>query len=253
MLKNLKESERLLKLNLQHFASTGVSGIAIGVSNFYSAPIEQDDDKGIKYGPGMRTRFLQEIEVDRPQESEDAYGDDIVAATAVSNGKLEVKTTFVTVPSDQKAFLSGAKKGKGGYKYSAADIPPDVGVVFERRNHDGSSEWVGLFKGKFTRPGIKGQTKQDKVEFQNDEVEGSFIDRIFDEASHVTGYDAKGKTEGRDYVFMETFGKTYEEFMKTVGEPQVEEAKNAIEASGDVSEGSTEEEGNTEGEGIPEA
>lgn len=252
MLKNLKESERLLKLNLQHFASTGVSGIAIGVSNFYSAPVEQDDEKGIRYGQGMRTRFLQEIEVDRPQESEDTYGDDIVAATAVSNGKLEVKTTFVTVPSDQKAFLSGAKKGSGGYKYSAADIPPDVGVVFERRNHDGSSEWVGLFKGKFTRPGIKGQSKQDKVEFQNDEVEGSFIDRIYDEASHVTGYDAKGETKGRDYVFIETFGKTYEEFMETVGSPIVEEAKNAIKPS----ENTTGDNSNTDDSGennIPEA
>jgi phi13 family phage major tail protein len=252
MLKNLKESKRLLKLNLQHFASTGVSGIAIGVSNFYSAPIEQDDEKGIKYGSGMRTRFLQEIEVDRPQESEDTYGDDIVAATAVSNGKLEVKTTFVTVPSDQKAFLSGAKKGTGGYKYSAADIPPDVGVVFERRNHDGSSEWVGLFKGKFTRPGIKGQSKQDKVEFQNDEVEGSFIDRIFDEASHVTGYDSKGETKGREYVFMETFGKTYDEFIKTVSSPVVEEAKNSIKPNDSTPD---DDNGNTDGteEKIPEA
>lgn len=248
MLKNLKESERLLKLNLQHFASTGVSGIAIGVSNFYSAPIVRDDEKGIEYGPGMRTRFLQEIEVDRPQDTEDAYGDDIVAATAVSNGKLQVKTSFVTIPSEQKAFLSGAKKGNGGFKYSAKDIPPDVGVVFERRNHDGSSEWVGLFKGKFTRPGIKGQTKQDKVEFQNDEVEGSFIDRIFDEASHVTGYDEKNSHAGRDYVFMETFGKTYDEFMNTLGEPKIDPVTNAVELK-ENTDGETTNEGTT----LPEA
>ncbi|AQN32215.1 major tail protein [Staphylococcus phage phi575] len=237
MLKNLKQSERLLKLNLQHFASsTGVTGIAIGVSNFYWAPIKKDSEEGIEYGNGTRTRFLKEIEVERPQESEDDYGDDIVAATAVSNGKLEIKTTFVTVPDEQKAFLSGATKGTGGFKYSAKDIPPDVGAVFERRNHDGSSEWVGLFKGKFTRPSIKGQSKQDKVEFQNDEVEGSFIDRIFDEASHVTGYDAKGETKGRDYVFMETFGKTYEEFMSTVGEQVVPAVEKPVVAGGVVPE-----------------
>ncbi|GAB5757423.1 hypothetical protein JMUB7514_27710 [Staphylococcus aureus] len=57
----------------------------------------------------------------------------MVAATAVSNGKLSVKTTFVTVPADDKAFLNGAKKGVGGYKYGAKDIPPDVAIVFERR------------------------------------------------------------------------------------------------------------------------
>lgn len=53
-----------------------------------------------------------------------------------------------------------------------------------------------MFKGKFTRSSIKGQTKQDKVEFQNDDVEGNFIDRLFDESSHVTGYDKKEALQG---------------------------------------------------------
>ncbi|CAD7359856.1 major tail protein [Staphylococcus schleiferi] len=219
-----------LKLNLQHFAeSTGVSGIAIGVTNFYWAPIETDTDKEWKVKSGHRTRFLKEIEVDRPQETEEEYGDNIVAATAVSNGKLSVKTTFVTIPAEQKAFLAGAKKGEGGFKYGANDIPPDVAVVFERTNHDGSSEWVGLFKGKFTRPNLSGQTKQDKIEFQNDEVEGSFIDRLFDESSHVTGFDKKGEHKGRDYVFTETFGKTFDEFIKDLDQEfEMEEDKKAM-------------------------
>ena len=45
---------------------------------------------------------------------------------------------------------------------------------------------------------------------------------MFDESSHVTGYDAKGSTTGRDYVFMETFGKTYDEFMSSRGEQTTE-------------------------------
>ncbi|PTH57656.1 major tail protein [Staphylococcus agnetis] len=219
-----------LKLNLQHFAeTTGVSGIAIGVTNFYWAPIESDTDKAWKVKSGHRTRFLKEIEVDRPQEVEEEYGDNMVAATAVSNGKLSVKTTFVSIPAEQKAFLAGAKKGKNGFKYGANDIPPDVAVVFERTNHDGSSEWVGLFKGKFTRPNLSGQTKQDKVEFQNDEVEGSFVDRLYDESSHVTGFDKKGANTGRDYVFTETFGKTFDEFIKDLDQEfKMEEDKKAM-------------------------
>ncbi|HEC2144665.1 TPA: Ig-like domain-containing protein [Staphylococcus delphini] len=208
-----------LKLNLQHFAGdTGVAGIAIGVTNFYWAPIKTDDGSNWEVKGGHRTRFLKEINVDRPQETEEEYGDNIVAATAVSNGKLSVKTTFVSIPAEQKAFLAGAKKGEGGFKYGANDIPPDVAVVFERTNHDGSSEWVGLFKGKFTRPSLDGQSKKDKVEFQNDEVEGSFVDRLFDESSHVTGFDKKGEHKGRDYVFTETFGKTFDEFIKDLNQ-----------------------------------
>ncbi|KDP13630.1 hypothetical protein BU644_07120 [Staphylococcus chromogenes] len=219
-----------LKLNLQHFAETkGVSGIAIGVTNFYWAPIKTDDGEKFEVESGHRTRFLKEIEVDRPQEVEEEYGDNMVAATAVSNGKLSVKTTFVSIPAEQKAFLAGAKKGKNGFKYGANDIPPDVAVVFERTNHDGSSEWVGLFKGKFTRPNLSGQTKQDKVEFQNDEVEGSFVDRLYDESSHVTGFDKKGDNVGRDYVFTETFGKTFDEFIEDLDQEfKMEEDKKAM-------------------------
>ncbi|WP_372514668.1 major tail protein [Staphylococcus simulans] len=222
-----------LKLNLQHFAEKdrGVSGIAIGVTNFYWASIVKDTSENWEVKPGSRTRFLKEIEVDRPQEVEEEYGDNMVAATAVSNGKLSVKTTFVSIPADQKAFLSGAKKGDGGYKYGANDIPPDVAVVFERTNHDGSSEWVGLFKGKFTRPSLSGHSKQDKVEFQNDEVEGSFVDRLYDESSHVTGYDDKGSTKGRDYVFLETFGKTYEDFINSLAPSESETVVKSMKDS----------------------
>ncbi|GAB5856643.1 hypothetical protein JMUB7535_26810 [Staphylococcus aureus] len=34
--------------------------------------------------------------------------------------------------------------------------------------------------------------------------------------------DKKGSTTGRDYVFMETFGKTYDEFMSSRGEQNME-------------------------------
>ncbi|PTH71377.1 major tail protein, partial [Staphylococcus agnetis] len=86
-----------------------------------------------------------------------------------------------------------------------------------------------LFKGKFTRPNLSGQTKQDKVEFQNDEVEGSFVDRLYDESSHVTGFDKKGANTGRDYVFTETFGKTFDEFIKDLDQEfKMEEDKKAM-------------------------
>ncbi len=45
MIEKLKQAPRFLKLNLQHFADTGVSGIAIGVSNFHYAPILKDTEK----------------------------------------------------------------------------------------------------------------------------------------------------------------------------------------------------------------
>ena len=57
MIEKLKQAPRFLKLNLQHFADTGVSGIAIGVSNFYYAPILKDTEKNGKQALGHEFDF----------------------------------------------------------------------------------------------------------------------------------------------------------------------------------------------------
>lgn len=41
---------------------------------------------------------------------------------------------------------------------------------------------------------------------------------MFDESLYVIGYDKKGSIIGCDYVFMEIFGKIYDEFMFSWGE-----------------------------------
>ena len=60
MIEKLKQAPRFLKLNLQHFADTGVSGIAIGVSNFYYAPILKDTEKNGKQALGHEFDFKRD-------------------------------------------------------------------------------------------------------------------------------------------------------------------------------------------------
>ncbi|MEK8084218.1 major tail protein [Staphylococcus aureus] len=77
------------------------------------------------------------------------------------------KTRFVTVPADDKAFLNGcAKKGVGGYKYGARDIPPDVAIVFERRNHDESFR-IGLACSRVTSLVQASKVKQNKIKLNS--------------------------------------------------------------------------------------
>ncbi|MEK8084217.1 major tail protein [Staphylococcus aureus] len=73
-----------------------------------------------------------------------------------------------------------------------------------------------MFKGNFTRSSIKGQTKQDKVEFQNDDVEGNFIDRLFDESSHRSlAMIKKEALQGAIMYSWKHLVKTYDEFMSS--------------------------------------
>lgn len=186
-----------------------MAGIAVGVDNFYYAKVTKDDETGFETGAIKRVRYLNNISVEPAQETAKAFGDNQTAAIAVSNGDLEIGATFVTVPMEDRAELSGATVTDGSVQYHKDDIPPDVAMLFERTNHDGTSEWFGVYKGKFMRAAINGATKEDSYEFQNSEMSGTFVPRVADGFTHGSYFDEKGATIGRDKAFMDTFGKAF--------------------------------------------
>ena len=188
-----------------------MAGIAIGVNNFYYGIVETDTEKDWSVKDVKRVRFLNEISVEPEQEVAKAFGDNQTAAKATNNGDITVSTTFVSIPLEDKAVLTGSKVEDGVVRFNKDDIPPEVAVVFERTNHDGSSEWLGFYKGTFTRPTENGKTKEEGIDFQNAEVEGTFIPRIRDGDTHIMAVDNKGETTNRDKVFTELFGGTFED------------------------------------------
>ncbi|WP_026572500.1 major tail protein [Bacillus sp. UNC438CL73TsuS30] len=187
---------------------------ATGVDEFYYAPLTSDNESSFTAGTISRVQFLQSIEVEIPQEVVRAYGDNKTAEIAVAGGNTTVTTSFHKVPAEDKAVLFGLEKSTDGiYGVGSEDNPPYVAVVFKKTYEDGSSEWVGLTKGKFMRSKISGKTKEDKTEFEADEVTGEFMDRYvpeFDqEKSVLFGVDAKGSTASRDALFTKVFGQSY--------------------------------------------
>lgn len=160
-----------------------------------------------------RIKFLQTITVEMPQEPVRAYGDNTVAEIAVSNGDISVSGSFHKLPMEDKQVLLGMETVDGISAVGSTDNPPYVGVVFAKTHEDGSSEYVGLPKGIFTRPQIEGNTKEDSVEFSSDEIEAAFMDRevdgFTDNKSVLFGVDEKGETTNRDAIFQKVFGKGY--------------------------------------------
>ncbi|MGM9930979.1 major tail protein, partial [Pradoshia sp.] len=182
-----------------------------GVDEFYYAVLNDSD---LVEGDIERVKFLQEITVEMSQEIVRAYGDNKVAELAVSNGDVSVTSAFHKVPEEDKIQLFGLEATQDGLaSFGSTDTPPYVAAIFARTYEDGSKEWVGLPKGMFMRPDISGSTKEDGVDFSNEEITAEFMDRevtgFNDEKSVIFGRDSKSSTAKRDALFLAIFGKGY--------------------------------------------
>ncbi|MGG0284127.1 major tail protein [Peribacillus butanolivorans] len=184
-----------------------------GVNEFYYAVLTDDDDHSFTAGEITRIKFLQNIEVEMPQEAMRAYGDNGTAEIAISGGNVTVSTQFHKVPIQDKNILFGLEKVDGLSSIGGEDVPPYVVAVFTKTFEDGSKEWVGLTKGMFMRSKISGKTKEENKEFDNEEVTGEFMERYVhgasSEKSVLFGADKKGETDNRDSLFQKIFGKPY--------------------------------------------
>ncbi|MED3650608.1 major tail protein [Heyndrickxia sporothermodurans] len=160
-----------------------------------------------------RVKFLQNINVEMPQEIVRAFGDNKTAELAVSSGNISVSSQFHKIPIQDKEKLLGWETVDGLTAAGSEDNPPYVAVVFAKTYEDGSREYVGLPKGMFTRPNVTGQTKGENTEFSSEEIAAQFMDRKVDgftkEKSVIFAYDKAGQTKNRDALFMKVFGKAY--------------------------------------------
>lgn len=180
-----------------------------GVDEFYYGEVGD----GIVASSIERVKFLQNINVEMPQEIVRAYGDNKTAEMAVSSGDIAVTAAFHKIPIEDKAKLLGWETIGGLTAAGSEDNPPYVGVIFAKTYEDGSREYVGLPKGIFTRPNIVGQTKQGSVTFSSEEISAQFMDReitgFSKERSVIFAYDLKGETTNRDDLFLKVFGLPY--------------------------------------------
>jgi phi13 family phage major tail protein len=161
-----------------------------------------------------RIEFLKEVSVSKDQDIEKAYGDNTVAEMAISNGTIELESTFHHLPLEDRIKLFGLTKDEDGVVYVGDDTPPYVSVIFEKTTEKGS-EYVGLPKGLFTFPEVEGKTKEDGVEFSEDQSKGEFmptaIDGVEGKKAMILGYDEKGSTKMRDAIWKKVFGEEHPE------------------------------------------
>ncbi|WP_278925337.1 major tail protein [Staphylococcus auricularis] len=193
---------------------------ATGLERFYYGVLDDNDKvKAVKV-----VDYLKEVSLEFDESLEKAYGSNKVAEIAKSNGETSLTATFHRLPIEAQQDLLGLVEHDttdGVYGFGNSAGITYTACVFARTMEDGSKEWFGLGKGVFTRPEKSGQTKEDGVEFGEDEIEGEFMETYskgFDEPlAVVMAYDERGKTEGRDAVFESVFGKSYNQVTSDLG------------------------------------
>jgi phi13 family phage major tail protein len=80
-----------------------------GVDEFYYGEIGE----GITAAYIERVKFLQNINIEMPQEVVRAYGDNRTAEMAVSNGDISVTSAFHKIPIEDKQKLLGLETVEG--------------------------------------------------------------------------------------------------------------------------------------------
>lgn len=180
----------------------------VGLDNFYYAVLDEDDK--VTADEPTRVKFVQQMNIEFAQEIVKAHGDNKTAEIAVANGDVNVTTQFHTVPQQDQDIIFGAEVVDGISAYGGDDTPPYIAMVCEVTHNDGSSSWLGLAKGKFTRPSEENNTKGDGVEFASDSVSGEFMEREIEgfktNKSYLKGHDSKDSTTARDAIFQKIFG-----------------------------------------------
>ncbi|KAF2424049.1 MULTISPECIES: major tail protein [Bacillus subtilis group] len=159
-------------------AKTGLSGIKY-------AELVDEKASAIVDMPGAI-----EAKLDVSSEITPLWADDgiyAVKSTGVSETKLELNVADLT--TEMKRTLLGVKVVDGIEEYHKDMEPPYVCITWRQKHHEKGYVYYALLKGKFGIPSVEGKTKEDKVDYQTDTIEGQFLPRKSDGLVFLIGYD----------------------------------------------------------------
>lgn len=159
-------------------AKTGLSGIKY-------AELVDEKASAIVDMPGAI-----EAKLDVSSELSPLWADDgifAVKSTGVSETKLELNVADLT--TEMKRTLLGVKVVDGIEEYHKDMQPPYVCITWRQKHHEKGYVYYALLKGKFGIPSVEGKTKEDKVDYQTDTIEGQFLPRKSDGLVFLIGYD----------------------------------------------------------------
>ena len=153
-----------------------MSATRIGCDHAVAAILTEAADGTPSFGAIQRLPGLIGITINPNASTEVLFYDDGPGDTAATIGKIETEIEKNALSTKEKAFLLGhGIDANGGLVSSANDVPPWVALGFRTLKSNGTYRYVWLYKGKFTDPEEKNETKGDSVSFSTDTIKGNFV------------------------------------------------------------------------------
>ncbi|MFE6232543.1 major tail protein [Bacillus subtilis] len=147
------------------------------------------DEKTAKptYGEVKPFCPFQNIKVDTSVDIATQWADNGAHAVQQKTGDTKVTMGTTAIPQDVIADILGLELKKGVIAYKADAISPYVAIGFRGKKENGNERLVWLTKGKFTVPSDEWKTGNDKAEFQEVDIEGTFVNRKHDKVFKIVG------------------------------------------------------------------
>ncbi|MGG3067181.1 major tail protein [Bacillus glycinifermentans] len=182
-----------------------MGSVNVGLENLVYAKLIKDEKGNIQYGPVQHFAPAISANVDTSNENSTLYADNGPIIVNSNTGETKVKIGTSEIPQAVLAEITGQKMVKGVIAWRQDAVPPYVALGFTGTKEDGNVRHVWLTKGRFGIPGTDWKTKEDKTDFQTEEIEGTFVQRS-DKVFKITGDSSvEGYEEYRDTFFDEVF------------------------------------------------
>lgn len=164
----------------------------IGLKNIHYAVLTKDESDGVTYEKPKKIGNAISIEINTNSNKATLYGDDMAVAsnTTILDSTVTIETT--SIPLEDRAILLGhtVDSTTGAVIAKGSDPPPDVAILFETDNEDGSTDYVKWYKGKFAPTQESINTRGENLEYQTPRLEGTFVARQYDGAYQIIANSA---------------------------------------------------------------
>ncbi|WP_054948978.1 major tail protein [Numidum massiliense] len=177
----------------------------VGLENIVYAKLISDTQDAVEYGEVKPFAPAITASVETAQDSATQYADNGPIAVATQIGETTLNLTVNEIPQEVLADILGQEMVKGVIAYKQDIQAPYLALGFTGNKENGKKRLVWLTKGRFTIPSDEWNTKQDSPEFQNAEIQGTFIRRDFDKVFKIVADTEVEEFTYEDEFFTEVF------------------------------------------------
>ena len=154
----------------------------VGLDMLYYAAVTTDVSTGTTYGTPVHIENTVSLSVSPKSGMNTFIADTGAAFVSPHNEEVDVSIMAADLPPEDYAFLIGASHNPalGIVDVAGDEIGPDVAIGFRAKRANGYYRYVWLLKGRFTAPNMEHQTREGRVNFQSNTINGKFVARVFD-------------------------------------------------------------------------